>query len=427
MKKRLLSLFLVLVLVSALMPVPARADVGPVIRCDSVTAGQGEWVSIEIRAENIEALASLELWFYYDPQVMQLQSTSTGWLLDGTFTSIHDSTPGIVSLTAASVGGISGDGALLYLYFTVKEDCAPGRYPLSLAVGEAYDTALSPVAITTRSGSIQIAESAPVYSEFHLDMELSTDTLSPGDVLTVQVRNSWGYGFAGMDLKFWYDPTMFELVRAEVSDELRNALHSLHTGTEGLVRLSCASTRQLWCYELMTLELRVREGVTGTTQLTAEAGDIYDENRIPYQPGSAQAQVTVIPAQEILIPTLFLESEPLVMGAEAVSTLILDAGSDLAAADFLLEYDPAVVECAAVEAAAADAYLIINPNYRDGTIRFSYVRESGTAVQTPLVTIRWRPKANAARHFTLNTTLIDPVNPDHERVTIDCPLQTQCV
>ena len=427
MKKRLLSLLLVLVLVSALMPVPAQADEGPVIRCDSVTAGQGEWVSIEIRTENLEALASLELWFYYDPQAMQLQSTGTGWLLDGAFTSIHDTTPGIVSLTAASVGGISGEGTLLYLYFTVKEDCAPGRYPLSLAVGEAYDTALSPVAITARSGSIQVAESAPVYSEFHLDMELSTDTLSPGDVFTARVRNSWGYGFAGMDLKFWYDPTMFELVRAEVSEELRNELHSLHTGTEGLVRLSCASTRQLWCYELLTLELRVREGVTGTTQLTAEAADIYDENRIPYQPGSAQAQVTVIPAQEILIPTLFLESEPLVMGTEAVSTLILDAGSGLAAADFLLEYDPAVVECTAVEAAAADAYLIINPNYRDGTIRFSYVRESGTTDQTPLVTIRWRPKANASSHFTLKTTLIDPVNPDHARVTIDCPLQTACV
>ena len=316
MKKRLLSLLLVLALVSALMPVSARADDGPVIRCDSVTAGQGEWVSIEIRAENLEALASLELWFYYDPQVMQLQSTGTGWLLDGAFTSIHDTTPGIVFLTAASVGGISGDGTLLYLYFTVKEDCAPGRYPLSLAVGEAYDTALSPVAITARSGSIQVAESAPVYSTFHLDMELSADPLSPGDVITARVRNSWGYGFAGMDLKFWYDLTMFELVRAEVSEELRNVLHSLHTGTEGLVRLSCASTRQLWCYELLTLELRVREGVTGTTQLTAEATDIYDENRIPYQPGSAQAQVTVNPTQEIVITTLFLESEPLVMGGE---------------------------------------------------------------------------------------------------------------
>lgn len=122
-----------------------------------------------------------------------------------------------------------------------------------------------------------------------------------------------------------------------------------------------------------------------------------DAGRIPYQPGSVNAQFTVMPAQE----------DP-VCGLR-------------------LEYDPAVVECLSVGSDAEDAYLIINPNFSDGVIRFSYVKESGTSDETPLVTIRWKPRTGANSHFTLKTTLIDPVDRDHGRVEIDCPVYSSCI
>lgn len=317
----------------------------------------------------------------------------------------------------------------MYLYFSVASDCPAGTYPLTLAAGEAYDSALSPVTIRTDGGSVTVLESAPAYGSFQLGMELSADTLSAGETLTVILRNAWWYSFAGLDLSFRYDSSLFELVEANVSRELADsgALYSLNTGTEGLVRLTCASTHNVWCGELLTVQLRAREHVSGSSQLTAEASEAYDENRIPYQPGSAQAQVTIRSAQTAPLPALSLETEQLVIGTEAESTLVLDADSDLAAADFRLEYDPSVVECVAVESAVEDAYLVINPNFSEGVIRFSYVKERGTQEQTPLVTIRWRPKATAARHFTLEATLIDPVNREHERVEIVCPLQNECI
>ena len=427
MRKRLFSLLLALTLVLALMPVPARAIGNPTVRCDDLTAAPGEWLCVPIRCEGFENLAALDLELFYDPSVLQFQYESIGWMLDGAVYHVNSNAPGRVSLSAAAAYGISGSGELVYLYFSVAADCPAGTYPLTLAAGEAYDASLSPVSVSARSGSVLVAESAPFYSTFALDLQLSADTLSSGELLTVRAVNSWGCGFSGMDLKVFYDPAVFELVNAEIPEELADALCSLHTGTNGLVRLSCACAHQLWSQELLTLELRVRDGVTGTTQLTAEAVDIYDENRIPYLPGAAQSQVTLKAAQQTQIPGLRLESEPLVIGQEAASTLILDAGSGLAAADFRLEYDPAVIDCLAVEPAAKDAYLIINPNYSNGTIRFSYVRESGTAEQTPLITIRWRPKTAASRHFSLKTTLIDPVDREHARVEIDCPVQSGCI
>ena len=425
MRKRLLSLLLVLALVWA--PMPVRAAGSAMIRCGDLTAAPGEYVCVPIRCEEIENLAALELELYYDADVLHFEYDSQGWLLDNAIYTVHGGTAGRVTFSAASAQGISGSGELVYLYFSVANDCPTGRYPLTLAVGEAYDTALAPMTVTARSGSLQVAESAPAYGEFHLELNRSADTIAPGDILTVTVQNSWYYGFAGMDLKFFYDPAVFELVSAKAAGELGDALCSVHTGTEGLVRMTCASTWQIWCYDLLELELRVRESASGSTWLTAEVSDIYDESRIPYQPGSVNAQFTVMPAQEDPVCGLRLESETLMIGQESESTLILDAGSGLAAADFRLEYDPAVVECLSVGSAAEDAYLIINPNFSDGAIRFSYVKESGTSDETPLVTIRWKPRTGANSHFTLKTTLIDPVDRDHGRVEIDCPVYSSCI
>ena len=427
MRKRFFSLFLALVLVLALMPASARATGNAVIRCGDQTAAPGDWISVPIYCEDFENLASLELDLYYDPQVLYFESGSAGWMLSDSIYHVHSPEEGRVTLTAASAQGISGSGELLYLYFRIVPDCEPGKYPLTLAVGEAYDAALSPVAVTARSGILQVTQTPPVYGEFHLGMELSDDALSPGDTVTARIRNDWGYSFAGMDLKFHYDPVMFELVSAEVSGEMDGILYSLHTKTDGLVRLTCANTWQIWCYDLLTIELRAREGVSGEAQLVAEVSDVYDENRIPYQSGSAQARVTVTPREQISVPALRLEAEPLIIGQESAATLILDAGSGLAAADFLLEYDSDLLECVAVESAAGDAYVVINPTYSKGSIRFSYVNERGAAEETPLVTIRWRPKAGASRHYSLKTTLIDPVDQAHNRAEINCPTQSGCI
>ena len=73
-----------------------------------------------------------------------------------------------------------------------------------------------------------------------------------------------------------------------------------------------------------------------------------------------------------------LEGQSPVVGEETLSTLTLDAGSGLAAADFELRYDPTLLECLAAEPAADARFLLINPNFSAGTIRFSFVTDGFT-------------------------------------------------
>ena len=427
MKKRIFSLFLVLALLLGAVPVQAAG--GPVIRCSDSTAAQGGWVSFEISAEELQNLAALELWIHYDPQVLRLESVGNGWLLDEAFASVNDTTPGRIALTAASVGGISNSGTLLNLYFSVVEGCAPGRYPLTLAVGEAYDTDRTPVSIAAKNGHITVTEGTPSYSQFRLGMEPERNTLCPGERLTVRVRNDWNLEFASFDLSVYYDASVFRLVNASVSEDFvrPNTLFSLNTDTDGLVRLTCASVDPMWASQLLVLELEAKEGAVGTTALTAQIHDVCDSSRFPYLPGSAQLQLTVTSAEDARTPRLRLEGQGPVIGEKTQSTLVLDAGSGLAAADFELRYDPKLLECLAVEPASDAQFLLINPNFSAGTIRFSFVEETGVTDEIPLVNIRWRAKSGADRHYSIEMQLTDPVDAAFQPVSIDCSPQIGCI
>jgi hypothetical protein len=222
---------------------------------------------------------------------------------------------------------------------------------------------------------------------------------------------------------------MFRLVEVVLSEEFQrqNALCSLNTATEGLVHLTCACVNALWEHNMLQLRLEAKADAIGTTALTAEIRDVYDQSRFPYLPGSAQTELTVVPSQSIRLPQLRLEGDAPVIGEETVSTLVLEEGSSLAAADFELRYDPRLLECLAVEPASDARFLLINPNFADGTIRFSFVEEAGVTEEISLVNIRWKARNGADRHYSVETSLIDPVDADFRPVAIDCATQTGCI
>lgn len=223
----------------------------------------------------------------------------------------------------------NGDGVVYYYNFTVVKTDLSESTPSGKITIQALDT-MAPNIYHT-----------PVY----------TAKTGSNLVITATISNAWYCSYASFDLSLHYDASMFRLVDVSVPEEFdrQNALYSLNTATDGLVRLTCACVNSLWEYEMLKLQFEVREGAIGTTAITAEIRDICDGNRFPYLPGSAQAELTVIPAQSICLPQLWLTGDTPVIGEETTSTLVLGEGSGLAAADFQLRYDPRLLECLAVE------------------------------------------------------------------------------
>lgn len=143
MKKRLFSLLLALALLLGAVPVRAGAEGSPLIRCTDVTAQQQSYAHFSVEAEELQNLAALELTIYFDPQVLEFQYANAGWLLSSEIVSIHQG-EGFVTLTAASIGGISGAGTLLELAFTVRADCPRAGIPWSRRWAKPMTPAAAP-------------------------------------------------------------------------------------------------------------------------------------------------------------------------------------------------------------------------------------------------------------------------------------------
>ena len=426
MKKRLLCAFLALVLVLGSVPVHGHAAGNTRFCIDPIQGQPGDYLYFPIRAEELNNLAALELTLFYDPQVLEFINCDSGWLLGGAMFSFHDS-EGSLTITAVSAEGISGSGELIYLYFRVRQDCPSGKYPMTLAPGEVYDTALSPISVSAKGGYVTVTEYAPDRGQFYLEMGLSDDAIAPGETVTAWVRNAWWMSFASCDLTVHYDATMFRLADAKVAPEIEGTVYSLNTATPGLVRLTCATPQDIWCYDMLELTLEAREGALGTAPITAEICDVSDSSRFPYRPGSAECSVTVIPKEVIRTPRLLLEGEDPIIGESTTMTLVLEEGSGLAAADFELTFDPKLMECIDVQPAGDSQFLLISPNFSKGTVRFSLVEEAGVEEELPLVTITWRGKQGASSHYNFDLTLIDPVGADLKPVAIECPVYSGCV
>ena len=426
MKKRLLCAFLALVLVLGSVPVHGHAAGGPRLGIDPIQGQPGDYLYFPIRAEELENLAALELTLFYDPQVLEFINCDSGWLLGGAMFSFHDSGDSL-TITAVSAEGISGSGEIFYVYFMVRQDCPPGKYPLTLAPGEMYDTSLAPISVSAKSGMVTVTEYAPSHGQFYLEMGLSDNAIAPGETVTAWVRNAWWMSFASCDLTVHYDATMFRLVEAKVAQEMENTVYSLNTATPGLVRLTCATPQDIWCYDMLELTLEAREGALGTTPITAEIRDVCDSGRFPYHPGSAESAVTVIPKEVIRTPKLILTGEEPIVGETTTMTLTLEEGSGLAAADFELTFDPQLVECIDVQPAGDSQFLLISPNFSKGTIRFSLVEEAGIRSERPLVTITWQGRQGASSHYRFELSLIDPVGTDLKPIAVECPVYSGCV
>ena len=147
MMKKILALLLSLSLVLSAAPVFAGAAQGQRVVAGTSSANAGGSGSLTLKAENVTNIASMEVYLYYDPTVLTVTGTSNGSLLSGAQVSVNTGEAGTVKLVMMSLNGVSGSGNLLTVSYQIRSACTPGTYPITVAVGGAYDTQLKPVTV----------------------------------------------------------------------------------------------------------------------------------------------------------------------------------------------------------------------------------------------------------------------------------------
>ena len=150
MKKRVLSVLLIVALFVSCLAFSASAEGTPTLRLSNVSAGRGDEVTVDIVMENNPGVTGIDVKVSYDKTRLQLTGYKNG-CLSGWLVSLE--TGGAVW---ADVGSNTDNGVILTLKFKVLDDAPLGEALVELGGADIIDADLNTVDFKFESGTVSV-------------------------------------------------------------------------------------------------------------------------------------------------------------------------------------------------------------------------------------------------------------------------------
>ena len=390
----------------------------------SASAAPGETRSVYVSGSNLEALAGVEGIVSYDNTALEL----TGAAMVGAFSAlgtVNTETAGQVSFNGACLDGISGSQSILRLDFRVRPDAAAGEYLLGILIENAYNTDPVAVPLSGASGVFAVTEPQTTTKTLYFYSGSSVSTLHKGEQVSITACTYGSQGLAAGKLEFRYDAALFTCVAAEPLAALSGAVKSLDASRAGYVSAAFASEEEIPGGELLRLTLEAVADVDADTSVTFAASELYDTalaamNGVGFTQALTLRKTEVTPetpALRVTMPAAARTDETIT----AVATL--DSGSGLAAADFCISYDTALLTCTGVKVSAGmesvDGVCIeTNPKIDGGQVKFTFICAKGFADGAELVTMTFQPEKEGTVTLT-PTVATSAVGADRQPIALD--------
>ena len=380
------------------------------LRVGSASAAPGETRSVYVSGSNLESLAGVQGIVSYDDTALEL----TGAAMVGAFSAlgtVNIETAGQVSFNGACLGGISGSQSILRLDFRVRPDAAAREYLLDILIENAYNTGLVTVSLSGASGVFTVTEPQSTTKTLYFYSGSSVSTLHKGEQVSITARTYGSQGLAAGKLEFRYDAALFTCVAAEPLSALSGAMKSLDTSRAGYVSAAFASEEEIPGGELLRLTLEAVADVDADTSVTFAASELYD-TALAAMNGVGFTQALTLRKTEVTpeTPALRVTVPAAARTDETITAVVtLDSGSGLAAADFCISYDTALLTCTGVEVnagteSADGVYIETNPHTDGGQVKFTFICAKGFADGAELVTMTFQPKKEGAVTLTPTVT-----------------------
>ena len=394
------------------------------LRAGSVSAAPGETRSVYVSGSNLDKLAGVQGIVSYDSAALEL----TGAAMVGAFSAlgtVNTETAGQVSFNGACLDGISGSQSILRLDFRVRPDAAAGEYLLGILIENAYNTGLVTVSLSGASGVFTVTEPQSTTKTLYFYSGSSVSTLHKGEQVSITARTYGSQGLAAGKLEFRYDAALFTCVAAEPLSALSGAVKSLDTSRAGYVSAAFASEEEIPGGELLRLTLEAAADVDADTSVTFAASELYD-TALAAMNGIGFTQALTLRKTEVTpeTPALRVTMPAAARTDETITAVaVLDRGSGLAAADFCISYDTALLTCTGVKVSAGmesvDGVCIeTNPKIDGGQVKFTFICAKGFADGAELVTVTFQPKKEGAVTLTPTVTT-SAVGADRRPIALD--------
>ncbi len=373
----------------------AAESTAPRIYGEEVSAQQGGAAYMDIAAENFQNVGSMEVTLLYDASAFSVGEVSASGLNAGNMCTYNDDGQGALVLAAISSAeeGVSGSGDLWRVRFDVAEDAAPDTYNVVVAVGEVANVDLSDIAVESGNGKIEVREKDVPVQTMYIYSSVSYPSAGgayEGEEISVSFRTYNACGLAAAEFEIGYDDSRLTLEEVALGSALvsaEGALSDINYDVDGYIKIAYACTRGISgaADPLVTCRFRVSGNEAGSVPVTFAPGGLYDGDRNPVRADAVQANAETLYREPVIDPPdISVESRENVCGEFRVDVLA-EGESGLAAAGILVGFDPAALECVAIEGATG------NPDYDTGKARFSFLNADGISEDTVLGTLVFRP------------------------------------
>ena len=368
------------------------------LRVGSASAAPGETRSVYVSGSNLEALAGVQGIVSYGDTALEL----TGAAMVGAFSAlgtVNTETAGQVSFNGACLDGISGSQSILRLDFRVRPDAAAREYLLDILIENAYNTDPVAVPLSGASGVFTVTEPQSTTKTLYFYSGSSVSTLHKGEQVSITACTYGSQGLAAGKLEFRYDAALFTCVAAEPLVALSGAVKSLDTSRAGYVSAAFASKEEIPGGELLRLTLEAVADVDADTSVTFAASELYD-TALAAMNGVGFTQTLTLRKTEVTpeTPALRVTMPAAARTDETITAVaVLDRGSGLAAADFCISYDTALLTCTGVKVSAGmesvdSVYIETNPHTDGGQVKFTFICAKGFANEAVLLTMTFQPE-----------------------------------
>ena len=394
------------------------------LRVGSASAASGETRSVYVSGSNLDKLAGVQGIVSYDDTALEL----TGAAMVGAFSTlgtVNTETAGQVSFNGTCLDGISGSQNILRLNFRVRPDAAAGEYLLDILIENAYNTGLGTVSLSGASGVFAVTEPQSTTKTLYFYSGSSVPTLHKGEQVSITACTYGSQGLAAGKLEFRYDAALFTCVAAEPLSALSGAVKSLDASRAGYVSAAFASEEEIPGGELLRLTLEAVADVDADTSVTFAASELYD-TALAAMNGVGFAQPLTLRRAEVTpeMPALRVTMPAAARTDETITAVaVLDRGSGLAAADFCISYDTALLTCTGVEVNAGTesvdgVYIETNPNFDGGRVKFTFICEKGFVDEAVLLTMTFQPEKEGT--VTLTPAIAtSAVGADRQPIALD--------
>ena len=203
-------------------------------------------------------------------------------------------------------------------------------------------------------------------------------------------------GVAAADFEVEYDASRLHLEEVSLGAALtgaNNALWSVNSQIAGYIKVSYIAPQGVTgsASPLLVCRFTVVGNVEEKVPVILSASSMYDSAQNGITASDATANISTLYREPAVdYPDISVSGYSGTDGQFAV-TVSAEGETALAAGDFVVQYDVSVLQCLSAVKAEGDSVVIINPNYTEGEVRFSFVDIDGIAEDTAMVVITFAP------------------------------------